>query len=509
MRKDNFRSLTLAVVTIVFFLLICITNIFHFCDRLNADLASDAVLGKLIWDTKEAVPHSWYTASEARIICTPNIAALFYGLTGNMVLSAGLACCAMTLLIIGSVCCFGKILKWKPDEIFLFALLSMLLPNHLVVLELLYLFASYYAIHVVIFFLTVGCYLKFIDKGNADGKAVFISMIPAFILGVQGVRGILIIYAPLFGMEIIRNIYVLYCTKNVNKKNIWIGAWTIMLLAISFCGTLVPVSVGQGVSRNIRKGLSKLWTVVIPDMKKTIGYDFTNIPGKICLIFLLLLALALLLEIMLKMIKKQEIALSEWGYMTVCCTVAVSAIMVAFTTIESTERYYFMLMFMMAYALVLKFIKWKETKKEYLCVIVVLAVVINAWFVYKPILCNANERTSERYQVGLYLEENNYTMAYATFENANTTTVLTNGKVTVAAVASLEKMDICKWMSSTKWYVPNVPAENKTAYIVEESEQDAFLTFLNKHENEVCFETQIGRFLIYSSNYNFSNLGDE
>ena len=102
--------------------------------------------------------------------------------------------------------------------------------------------------------------------------------------------------------------------------------------------------------------------------------------------------------------------------------------------------------------------------------------------------------------------ENDYHTAYATFENANTLTVLTNGKVQVSAVASVEKMDICKWMSSTDWYVPNMPFEDKTAYIITKAEAESFAVFLETHKEEVEFAASIGKYSIYTSNYNFSVL---
>ena len=67
-------------------------------------------------------------------------------------------------------------------------------------------------------------------------------------------------------------------------------------------------------------------------------------------------------------------------------------------------------------------------------------------------------------------------------------------------------MDICKWMSSTDWYVPNVPYEERTAYVIPESQMEAFQAFLAVHGEDMKLEAQIGRFLIYSSDYNFSCL---
>lgn len=113
---------------------------------------------------------------------------------------------------------------------------------------------------------------------------------------------------------------------------------------------------------------------------------------------------------------------------------------------------------------------------------------------------------TDLYEVGSYLEENNYQIAYASFENANTVTVLTNGNTRVAAVASMERMDACKWLSSSQWYVPNVPFESRTAYIVTETESESFQKFYDLHSEDIQFDAQIGKFLIYVSDYNFSCL---
>ena len=65
-------------MTILLFLLIIgVVNLQHFNYKMNADIASDAILGKLIWEEKQIIPRSWYVANELRIICTPNLSALF------------------------------------------------------------------------------------------------------------------------------------------------------------------------------------------------------------------------------------------------------------------------------------------------------------------------------------------------------------------------------------------------------------------------------------------------
>lgn len=84
---------------LIFLTLICLANIFHYNFRMNADIASEALLGQLIWDSGQWIPESWYSSTEVRIIGTANLSALFYGITGNLGLSMGLACVSAALLI--------------------------------------------------------------------------------------------------------------------------------------------------------------------------------------------------------------------------------------------------------------------------------------------------------------------------------------------------------------------------------------------------------------------------
>ena len=85
------------------FVMICAVNLFHYNYRMNSDIASEALLGKEIWERGQLLPDTWYSSTEARVISTPNLAALFYGMTKDMALSMGLSCCCMTALILFSI----------------------------------------------------------------------------------------------------------------------------------------------------------------------------------------------------------------------------------------------------------------------------------------------------------------------------------------------------------------------------------------------------------------------
>ncbi|MCM1135846.1 MAG: hypothetical protein NC400_09770 [Clostridium sp.] len=515
--KEYFLLTALLAGIGIYFIFIFTVNIFHFNYQMNSDIASDVILADLIRESGEVIPSTWYIAAETRIICTPNIAALLGYFVNNMTLASGLACCTMTILIALSVFYFGKSAGLSNTLSAMLSFLCVALPCGFAILELLYLFVSYYAIHAVIFFITLAIYAQSMNASNIKWGKLLIGILPAFVLGLQGVRGILLIYGPLFGIEILRSLYIFYQKQKWEKKDILLSLWTFLLLLSSFLGTCFPTSIGQPLSRNIRKGAQKLFTIVVPDMGEAAGFMDSGPFGKLCLTILLSASLYVLFCILLRMRQRKSIAPIEWAWLTVCASPMVTAVLVAFTTVESTPRYYFILPFLMAFSVVL-LCKWSHEKQEeppplkWLVPIAFSAAAVfaalNIFQLYLPVVRAEEPPNSDAYRVTEFLDKSGYQTAYASFESANKMTVLSNGKVRVYPVASVEKMDVCKWMTSTNWYCPNMPFEQKTAYIATESEIDAINNFLAGKEASVQKSEKIGKYYIYVSDYNYSNLGE-
>ncbi len=508
MRKTKEQKITavLAAGCGLLLLLIFIVNLFHYNYQMNADIASEAILGEVIWKSKQLIPDTWYPSTEVRVISVPNVAALFYGLTGSMTLSAGLACCVMTLLIFLAILYFAKSVGMGKNIGLMMGALCLIIPTELIILEVLYLFAGYYAVHAVILFITLAMYASFLNERRV-GYCAIIGILAAFLLGLQGARGILVIYGPLFGVELIRNIYFV-CRKCKRKHfDFYISLWTLSLLIANYIGTRFPFSVKQGFSRNIRKGLQKLFTVVIPDMGRAIGFESADLPGKICLGVLLLLTVYLLFYILRLMWKREKIDPIYWVWMVMCASPVLTALIVAFTTVESTDRYYFILLFLLVFSAVIIWKNGKRVVKNVIGGIAIFLTVSNLIRVYLPILKSAEPPATEEYQVTIFLKERGLSTAYATFENANTMTVLSDGIIHVYPVATVEKMDICKWLTSTDGYCPNIPFESSTAYIITDREKEYFSIFLNEKSRKLKEAGKIGKYTIYVSDYNYSNLG--
>lgn len=481
-------------------------NIFHYNYKMNSDIGAEAVLGRLIWDSKEIIPASWYPSTETRIIATPQVAALFYGLTGNMDLSMGLACCTMTIGIVLAIWLFMKKAGSSRISCLLMCLFCLGLAGNIIILELLYVFAGYYAIHVIAFFFIMNCYSSLLQKDWKASKGshrkicgkCMTGLILAFMLGMQGTRGILITFGPLFGIEMIRILYERIYRSRYQKKGIILGKqqektsslWVSGLLVLSFLGTKMPFSSGQEISRNIRNGFSKLIQVVLPDTRKAVGFSEGAPVRNICLGLLVLNVVIWVIVLLVHMLKCQELSSLEWCFLVTAASPVVTALIVAFTTVESSERYYFMWIFSMAFAAILscEYLRKGMTVGisawRVLTVITLIAagivIGINVHTVYQPILKAEEPTASDALEVVNYLEENGYEMAYSTFENANKMTALSNGKVNVYAVNSFETMDICKWLTNADGYPEDgIADQDGVVYIVPEARMEEFERFLD------------------------------
>lgn len=505
MDRERIGLLILAILIAIGFGVTLCANLFHYTYNMNADIASEGVLARLIWESKEWVPGSWYVAAEMRVFDMANLAALIYGISGNMIFSAGFSCVLLSVGILVSAYYLTSCLRLRPIGRGIFLLVCVILPNNFMILELLYLYGSYYAPHTIVLFITLGIYAKGLD-GKLSLSGAMTAILLEFMLGVQSVRGILIIAGPLMAVELFRNLYFLYGKKKPEKEDIRILIWTIMLVGSGFMGGLLPFSTGQEISLSIRKAPQKLWNQVIPDILKAMG--FLDVEG-IEWVFLLgiyVIFLMLIYNLILWLWGKEKISTKEWVLMVLVAAPMAVAVILTFTTVGSSGRYFYGFIFAAALAMA---ILWEKEMKwlQFGCMILLCGIfILHFQKIYVPILRSEEPPDNEINQVVEYLEEKDYEQGYATFLQANTMTVYANGRIRIAAVDQPTRMNACKWMTSTDWYVPHVEFEEKTAYIVTEHELESFKIFLEEHKDAVWEEIQIGKYYVYGSDYNYSTL---
>ena len=59
-KRKRILDIILIVGIFAFLIMIFVVNIMFFNYEINADIASDAILGSMIWNSKEIVPDTWY-----------------------------------------------------------------------------------------------------------------------------------------------------------------------------------------------------------------------------------------------------------------------------------------------------------------------------------------------------------------------------------------------------------------------------------------------------------------
>ena len=506
-KEINIIDIFLVILIIALCFVFSYINLFRYKQGLNSDIAAEGLLAREIWETKQWIPDTWYASTETRIISTATWSAPLYGLIENLSLAMGLGCILGMIYFLFCAAYLAKELQFSRTQKLLFLLLCLLLPNNMDEIQMIYTHAGYYVCHLGLFFLTLGWYIRMLKgQEKAWGIGVVIYVVH-FLLGGQGARAILMISGPLFGMEIIRRAYMFYKDRKVNRADNCITGCVLITVIMGYLGGKLPFSVGQPLSRNIRNAPSKFVNQIIPHFLDTIAWDRLSVIEKISVFVCLIGVACLVISIVVKGAKKEKIKHEEWAFFACVLSVVLTAMALTFTTIESANRYYILIFFAMAFAMV---ILW-ERKKQYKwlgMVVILITLAGNVSRVYLPVIDNNSYQPYPAIRVAQYLEQQGYKQAYSTFEHANYMTVAVDGNVQVAAVESMKTMKITKWLSSEKWYVPNVPYESKTAYVVTESNLESFQEFYEQHKEEIVFDTKIDMYYVYASDYNYSKLTD-
>jgi len=154
---------------------------------------------------------------------------------------------------------------------------------------------------------------------------------------------------------------------------------------------------------------------------------------------------------------------------------------------------------------------WNSQNKimRSILILIISSIFIgNCHRVYLPMVTDQSFKNNVYVQIGEFLIQEGYENGYTNFDHANAMTVANDGRIQISAVDSVGNMEICKWLTSKKWFVPNVPMESKTAYIISDQRMEEFAPFLQEHSDTVELKEKIGGFNIYGSAYNYSKLTD-
>lgn len=482
----------LALILIIVILLFCDANVMHYTRYMDSDIASETLLAQELAENGFRTPETWYWSTAKRIISTPNLAAFIYSISDNLNLSMGISCALMAVLLAISMFYFYKSVSFTPLQVIMAVLIPFMLSRSVTnSLKIIFLYASYYVSHLIVLFIILAFYSQAL-KGGLKKRHIIIGVLLAIVNGMQGMHGILFIYAPLFGTELIRVVIKRIARKEV-KKDIFILLWSFALAVVSFLSVRINGSYDQSPSRNIRHSIEKLITDVFPDIAETM--ELSGFVLGLLWIFLIL-SIAGYLLLILKLIKNiisendcTGVENNMWAVVPIIFSLVVPILSAMFTTSESTGRYYIAQMFIIGagYAVFVRLLKAKLADNNgmynFLITIIALPVIIyginSVSFYYENLVANDQTDVSKNMQIINWLKENDCFYGYADFLKANEITVVSNDTVRIRALDSMTELNGCKWLTDTRWYPPTKSTEGLTAYILLPDEIEEFQTFLD------------------------------
>lgn len=518
----------LLIMLLVYCLIFGYLNMAKLVEHTDSDTGAEVLLAREIWAQKDLCPDNWISSTERRVISPATVAALFVGMGIPMAKAMGLACILIGAAVLFSFAYMLKTVGLNTSGILVSLLSILCLPINGIEISdsvlpfftyLLFLFADYYALHVITMLLSIVVFIKLKQK-EYSANTIILSVITYVLtlgLGASGMRCFQIVVAPILAWEIV----LLYRETNgfknrINKGSVYAYIYGVILLCVDFLGMLYPSSVNQKVF--LQDGKEVINRILIENpaaVLKCMGIkgnaSITSFDGLMQLLVYGLIALTVfLMYVVCKKNSCEDKDRSAAGedcrrdiilYFALACLI--TYFMIGVSSIAVYHYYFFEVFFLIAVTIgcaVSKYCENNNILSKALTAIVLLFACMNILYTYIPAV-SSDSRQEDISAVCEFLEEKGIEYGYAQFWNANRMTVVSDGNVTVGGVYNMSDLRMYWWLTNTDWFVPDLNQNMRTAYIVTVDEEEAFLSNISEEiMMKKTFES--GKYIVYESDTN-------
>ena len=188
------------------FFLINVRGLEEFC---NSDVYADMQVAKMMWEQKTLFPDGWTFGNQYYIIATPVLAAIFYGLTGNINIAMILATSVMTVCIFLSLLWLLRAFTNNLLHFFVCCLILLASPiapygPYSLHSMLFYTQASFYSCYLITMFVVFGDYVRSYKTAKTRIVSLVFSLILCFTTGMQSLRQTVIMVLPIIACELFK-----------------------------------------------------------------------------------------------------------------------------------------------------------------------------------------------------------------------------------------------------------------------------------------------------------------
>lgn len=527
-KKSIIWQILIGILLVVYLGIFAYLNLEKYAQHVDSDIAAEALLAREMWVEKTLTPDNWISSTERRIFAMPAVAALFYGMTGSMQLAVGIACVLISALFFGVLYWFLKKVGLSRIAALTGVLILCAVPINGIRNEgqmvpfvslLLFLFAEYYVFHCILLLLSIIFYLHLKEKaqkhnpiGAGDIIIWVLLVILTVMLALGGQRCLQMVILPLVLYEAISLFIDSDGFVKKLSKNRLIATGYVISYLLAFAVTLVYDRQANYAMYLQTPGevLNRLFVTVPAALLEGFGIAGNAKVGSFASLMQLLIwaFLALVGYGLVSIFRKKSVVIPRQreAVLLLLTSVGISAGILCITTAEPAHNY-LMVSWFVALLVVALLVDYFRHRKSLLADVILMAVCVFAVLNLKYTWVDAATTTDnlkEYEEVAEFLVEEGIEYGYAEFWDAERICLIKDGAVTMGHAYGMENLEMYWWLTSTKWYPPQLTDQMKTAYVVKNTKKESFeAQFEEKDIIELQFENE--RFAVYVSEENLMN----
>ena len=503
---------------------ILIINFDGFVRYCDSDMYADTLVAKLMWEQKTLFPDNWVFGNQFYVIATPVLCALFYGITGNLNFSMGMASSLMGILVVNIfIWMLSPFVKRKINLwIAVTALLCCVRSGNLqynFLGQLFFIMCSYYSCYLIVAFFVWGVYARFVFKKGSFIRrrylfCLFACSFFSFALGVQSIRQTAVMVLPLCMVEGMRLIKIWICKKRegqclfekyafylvcaVTTANLLGLAANHMLNARQyvFVGGTSFIHQKEVLMEKIQKLCSSLKTVMGLVPQDHAVLTIINV-----------LIAAVLVAVLIKVCRRRD-QRDGLGLLLALSLISLFIAMGAGVLLDMDFRpVYLFMWYPLSCLAIVSFLESCHEKdyKIYVFVFIVFAWIGGYFLSYVPMRSSiewAEAEYRERLEIAEWMTENGYDVLYGPWNMAQWIAVASNGAIECGCWEFNTSEGLCEitpWLMKTDLYTEE--CNERALYFVHNDTAETFVNMAAAEGAEVVlvWRLETSQHQIYSS----------
>ena len=504
-------SVLILLVLLCYLAVFGIINFPGFTTFCTTDMYEDTLVARLMWEQKTLFPDNFLFGNQFYVIATPVLSALFYGLTGSMNFSMGLATTVMSLLILLSL--NWMLRPFVKERLIRYAALLALVASvygpRSVVREdgqLFFVMCSFYACYLISFFCIMGDYVRARESEELRPGAFALALFLSFCTGMQSLRQTCVSMLPILCFEALWLLVRWVKTKKLSLSHrsaqrafaylaangagvLFIGLLDVKRNEIYYGQSIFS---GASISEKIKDMNEALVTVS--------GFDFTRGDQSLFFTVMFIYFSLVIVAALFQLLRRRDI-FSPTACFWWLCLISIAAVIAAsfVTSVSLRPIYLFPCYTLPALSIAVVGAKLSPRLRCLLCLSLCTLAATNIYFSYhKDISLSFDKSVSDYEQVSTFAVENGFEYVYGSHSHtAPKIAAQSDGKLIAGCWEDEVIFKISPHINIKNIY--HLSDYSKALFVFQEEELKLFFKEAHDSGTGYTFLGQFGRYYLYTT----------